>query len=231
MIDQPRAAGSLDLSDAIRARLAELRFLSGVDLPPELDLEAVRDTERAVGMHLPDEVLATFAARVPHLSDHHGFELGSVVAHTGTLRALGARGDYVGVGEDPDQARYWCVEKGRVFEETTLLVVEALASEAMPITLADLLDGVIRRLRAADPGAPAFDPGLAVTFAPRLVRPLPESAEGIRVRHKVFGEGFVLQELGTGPARKVKVCEGNWMKSTALSFSDSSIYEDAGSIT
>ncbi|HTM21012.1 MAG TPA: hypothetical protein VL172_10905, partial [Kofleriaceae bacterium] len=57
-------------------------------------------------------------------------------------------------------------------------------------------------LAARAAGLPPGDAGLRVRVQPSR----PESTlSGRRVRHKVFGEGRLLKEIGTGPDRKVQV--------------------------
>lgn len=204
-MDAVRQTGFLTLRPAVASILAELRLLERVDTAPELEVEAVRDVERGIGLTVPDEVLAIFASFVPRLSESRGFELGRVVAHTGVLRALGARGDLVAVGRERGSERFFCLEKGHTTAETGLLVFEAETREGTRKPLLDFLREELADLRRALPEAPRVDPSLGATFKPRLVRRLPEGSAGIRVRHKTFGEGFVLRELGTGPGRKVQV--------------------------
>ena len=198
-----RQAGELSVDEALRTRLAHLRFLQVVDALPELGVDAVRDAENAVGMRLPDALLAVFAAAIPWLKTEHGMTLPGVVGHTGAARSLGARGDLVAVARAG--MVFHCLEKGAPPEaELRLQRYDAADRSLSKTTLPAFLDAAIEAVRVQSL-VPEFDPALVSTFRPRLVRPLPESAPGRRVRHRTFGEGKVLQEIGKGENRKVKV--------------------------
>lgn len=202
----PRETGTLNVDPEVASLLAEIRLLERVDVVPELDVDRVRDAERGLGLTLPDDVLAVFAAAVPRLADRRGFDLAKIVGHTGVLRALGVRGDLVAVGESGRET-FFCVEKGRAEEEgrAMLVVWDAATREGERRRLVDWLRGEVAAIRSVRHGAPRVDAALGSTFRPRLVRRLPEGSSGQRVRHKTFGEGFVLREMGTGPNRKVQV--------------------------
>lgn len=206
MAGPSRVAGNLPVSDALRAVLCELRLVAGVDTLPELDVDRVRDVERGAGMALSDEVLAVFAARVPALETDREMTLAGVVGLTGAVRALGARGDLVAIGRDLGTRVFRCVEKGHEEADgVRLAVYDADERSLSHLDLLAFLRGEVARLRAERPQAAPWDPALAGTFVPRLTRRLPESAPGRRVRHKTFGEGKILREIGQGPNRKVQV--------------------------
>lgn len=187
----PRAPGELSLSPAVRAALAALRRRAGVRAPAELDLPRVREIETAFAIRLPDDLLAVFAAGVPELAAGCGMTLSGVVAHTGALRDAGAAGDLVGVGRDG--AEFLCISKRT--PGNPLVRWSPEGGGVRPFSLADWLT---ERAAGLDPGGEEL-----------LVRVMPSQPEstlaGRRVRHKQFGEGRALKEIGTGPDRKVQV--------------------------
>jgi hypothetical protein len=189
VIDQPRTTGALTVSRDIATALARLRGGAGVTARPELDLERVREVEAAFGSHLPDDVLAVFAADVPVLRDRHKMTIGSVVGHTGELREHRAPGDLIGVGQIARRTVV-CAQKNA----DGLVSYDLDDRSSEPFDLAGWLTGLAA-------GATGDD-----SYQPALVAAQPESTmSGRRVRHKVFGDGKLLSESGTGPNRKVKV--------------------------
>jgi hypothetical protein len=185
-----RAPGELIPSPAVCAALAALRRRAGVSTPAELELPRVREIETAFAVTLPDDLLAVYASRVPELHRDCGMSLGAVVAHTGALRDAGAPGDLVGVGRDG--RAFVCIAKRA---PGSPLVSWEPEEPQRPFSLLAFLE---RRAAGAPPG-PAE---LRVVVLPSQ----PESTlSGRRVRHKAFGEGRLLKEIGTGPDRKVQV--------------------------
>lgn len=183
MNDEPRATGDLAPSPRVARALSALRGDAG---PVDLDNDRVRKIEAAVGVRLPDDVLACFAAGV--LADRCAMTLGSVVGHTGALREAGARGDLIGVGR-VERDVILCVRK----PERTLVSFDVTDRSERDHDLAAWLEGM----------APGAD---APPLHARLVAFQPESTmAGRRVRHAKFGEGKALREIGTGPTRKVQV--------------------------
>lgn len=205
MIDKPRSPGELAVSESVRRSLAGLRQACAQSARPELELERVREVEAAVGMHLPDDLLAAYAARIPRLEERHRMSLGMVIGHTGALRDHRARGDLVGIGQAAQRV-YICLDKGApASRETRILLYDVDDKTADEVLLADWL---AQQLAAAGRPAPA---GELPEFAPRLVQPMPESSmSGRRVRHPKFGEGKALREIGDGPTRKVQVDFPGW---------------------
>jgi hypothetical protein len=64
------------------------------------------------------------------------------------------------------------------------------------------------RKQAASADAAAAAPA---EFRARLTVPMPESSmSGRRVRHKKFGDGKALREIGDGPTRKVQADFPGW---------------------
>jgi len=188
----PRAPGALPVSPAVRRALSGLRRRAGVHAPAELELPRVREIETAFAIRLPDDLLAVFACGVAELNSGCGMTLGGVVAHTGALRELGAPGDLVGVGRERP-GTFLCIAKRGVASPLVRWSVDGGGLE--PVVLADWLAA-----RAGDPPPGADE--LRVQILPSR----PESTlAGRRVRHKVFGDGRALREIGTGPDRKVQV--------------------------
>ncbi len=201
----PRLAGELVIGDSLRAALAHLRLIHGIDTVAELDLEDVRALERAVQHKLPDALLALLAAQLRPLELFYELELNKVMAVTGRVHALGGRGDLVAFAKDPADENYLCWVKGDPRDPLPLLRFDGATRASTSTTLGEVLDGWIATHRQLHPEAPDFESGLAATFHPRAVASLPGGSDGRPVMHKKFGEGRVLVETGDGPLRKVKV--------------------------
>lgn len=183
-----RAPRPLTIAPELARRLGATRRDRGIDAEPTVNLDRLQDLEAALGITFEDDVLALFAAHVPEL----GAELARVVGITGELRERGMRGDWIGLGV-LEPGLYLCLAKRRQLPgQSELFVVDVEARDQRSLSILDLLD---------ERGSTG-----SADFAPRLVRPTPESTRhGRRVRHKVFGEGRLLSEIGTGPERKCKV--------------------------
>lgn len=200
MPDEPRLEGPLDLPASTCDRLVALRRLCGVEGPADLDVDQVRLVEMALNLRLSAAVLGLIAARIAWPEGQWRFELARMIGDTGAAHAAGARGDLVAVGRSGDGARFVCEEKdatrpGRIW------LLGGTRGESERVNLDDWLDDQIRLL-GGDPSAPPTpDPA----FVPRIRRPPAEVPGGRRVRHATFGEGTVLQEVGEGPTRKLKV--------------------------
>ena len=187
MTRSPRA---LEISAELAAALAATRAAFDIVAEPQVNLDRLQDVEAALGVTFEDDVLALFAASVPAL----GASLAGVVGTTGDLRGHGLRGDLIGLGTlEPEL--FLCVKKRRqVAGHSELLEVDAVDGGHRVLTVLELIEERGRNGNAAG------------EFAPRLYRPAPESTTyGRRVRHKVFGEGSLLSENGTGPNRRCKV--------------------------
>lgn len=194
--EDPRTLGALAIGDELRRVLTELRRRQQVSAKAEVDADRLHGVETAVGYRFADDLLATYAAGVPLLSEEFHFTLDSVVAHTGALGAAGARGDLIGLGRRGDE--FLCLAKRDVSSgETNLLRRRPRQAEDEPIPLLFWLEDLLAGLPASD--------AEGAEFAPQIVRAPPAGSSGRRVRHPVFGEGRVYLEIGTGPERKVKV--------------------------
>jgi hypothetical protein len=195
LVGSSRQIGEIAVSDNVRGLLIGLRSATNTSAIPELELQQVVDIEMAFAIRFHDDLVATWAARIPVLKERHGLTAGAVVGHTGRLAALKVRGDYIGVGTTGG-GLVLAIEKGATLDQ--LVVLEAGSGVVERIGLADWLAKLLEELG----GASGQDP----EFRPRLFRPEPMSnAPGRRVRHAKFGDGKVLREIGEGPTRKVQV--------------------------
>ena len=198
-LDGPREAGELRPPPEVLALLSQLRAREGVESAADLDIDTVRDVERAAGLRFEDDLLAVFAATVPSIEQGLNMRLSMVVGHCGALREVGAPGNLIGVGRE-DDGRYLCVAmKRRDGSCTEILTYEPSKRTATSETLQQFLE----RHRDRTPRGTSSCAGQPLQ--PRLLdRPL-ESQKGVRVMHAKFGEGVVITETGSGPNRKVKV--------------------------
>ncbi len=200
-------AGDLAIDAALQDTLSELRARGGVSGRAEVDLDQLHAVEAAFAITFADDLLATFAAAVPALIERFRFELSMVVGHTGALQTRGARGDLVGVGHDKTADLFYCVEKSNA-TTTTLVVFNPDGKTMTRLPLAQWLAQRIDELPPPATTAGELTPKLG-ELTPKLVREMPGAPSGRRARHKKFGEGRVLREIGTGPQRKVQVAFPN----------------------
>jgi hypothetical protein len=187
-----RGPRPLVIEPELAAALAGCRAKYGADSDPRINLDRLQDVEAALAIHFEDDVLAVMAAGVERLAAR----LDAVVAITGDLKAKKIPGDYVGLGEI-EPGLYLCISKGRQSpgQSTVVLVDRDDGEKPRRFPVLDY----IRTQGGAEPGA-------ADDFQAVMYRPAPESTRyGRRVLHKVFGEGSLLSEQGTGPKRKCKV--------------------------
>lgn len=190
-----REIGDLAVSKPTRAILAGLREVAQVSAAPELELQKVVDVESAFAIRFHDDLVATWASKIPMLKERYGMTAGGVVGHTGGLRDLKVRGDYIGVARTGARTLL-AIEKGGAGDE--LVTLEGGEGVTGRSTLVDWLGARLNELG----GAVVDDSDLR----PRLFRPLPmKNAPGKMVRHAKFGDGKVLREIGDGPTRKVQV--------------------------
>lgn len=191
MLEQRRQPGPIPVDDEIARLLSGMRAAAGVTAAPELDIDLLRGVEAGIGMRFGDDLLAAFASGVPALVEALEMRVGLVLGHTGELARRRARGDLVGFGAA--KGVFYCIEKREVPRaRTEVIEYDAENRAERRVDLRAWL-----RERGAEPAAQPFVPALAAR--------MPESYQGRRVRHKVFGEGKLLSESGTGPTRKVKV--------------------------
>jgi hypothetical protein len=194
--DVKRTMGPITASARVAAILGQMRTAHAVTSPPTLDVDRLIDVELAVNHRFADDMLAVFASGIPLLQQEYDLRLAQVVGHTGTLRALGIRGDRIGVGATGGGV-FYCVEKcSRARTEAVLIELDSERGSSVEHDLAQWLAS----------RAPGFvEPQPVTQFAPQLTRkPLESSRSGRKVRHQLFGEGLVLSETGTGPDRTVK---------------------------
>ncbi len=98
--DSPRY---LHLSSSLRSALLLYRLRHDIVSEPVLDREALRRTERTLGLCLPDNVLAAFAATGRRLTE-------ILHCHEQALRWSDFPERYVAFASDPleDETGYWC---------------------------------------------------------------------------------------------------------------------------
>jgi hypothetical protein len=193
--DRPRVMGEFAISDSLRQALARLRQAENVLALPSVDADQLHAVEVAVSYRFANDLLAVYAAKLPLLSSRHQWELDRVVAHTGKLATLKARGDFVGLGVDDGHALALSLRAPEV--DTTILYrvdLETGSGERW-----QSLESFIVTLAAAAPESPTLD------FRPLLERAPPGGSSGKRVRHPTFGEGRVFLEIGSGAEKKLKV--------------------------
>jgi hypothetical protein len=205
----PRRTEDLEISEELATLLGSLRAAWGVTAPAELDVDRVRDVEAATGTRLPDQVLALIAADLGFLRDDLSVGLGEILAHSARARESRARGDLVVFGADPD---------GHVFHG---FVIGAADDQIAVFDNGDrslTSSGVLAWL-ADQAAAWEIEPVSAPPLVARLVRAAQPLPEGRRVRHKKWGIGRVLTEVGSGPNRKIKAAFPNLgIKAVAASF-------------
>jgi hypothetical protein len=193
-----RSPRTLEVATELSDVLHEFRSRGGADEECELNLDRLQDVEAAVGVEFQDDILALVAVRSSYLREKLGVDLARVVAHTGELRERGQRGDVVGIGRI-DDTTFLCVEKREQSSASTeLFLLDCRGGSRVGVALLAWLSSHVEELPSAG-SSPAKD-------VARLVRPEAEStAAGVRVHHKIFGNGRALSERGTGDTRKVTV--------------------------
>jgi hypothetical protein len=128
-----------------------------------LEIALVEQVERALRCELPDEVLACFANGDDTLPEW-GFTLDLVADHTAWARQLGCRSDWIAVGQDPDGATLYCIERrGDRRRAVGLIKVETEASgETQRCDLGDWLT----EQAGLDPGPRHQDASVQLVFWP-----------------------------------------------------------------
>jgi len=174
----------------LAAQLSGLRASAGVTALAEVDLDALFGVEVAVGFRFADDILATFASRVPALEEA-GMTVAGVVGHCGQLRDLGARGDLIGVAATDGQM--WAIDKRHATSASTLLVPVTRSRVGAAVELAHFVREVAGEAQAVEHND---------VFSLHRKPPMAE-AGGRRVRHGKFGLGTAFSESGLGPKRVV----------------------------
>ena len=180
-----RGPRDVEVAGELGAALAGVRAKHELDGANEVNLDRLQDVEAALGVEFTDTELALFAAG---LGEVVGLDLAKVIGLTGTIQAMGFPGDLIGLA-DLGGKTYLAMRRGA---DQRFLLLDGFRREQRAVQIAEFLG----RFGEATGGTLKF----------RLVRPAPESTRsGRRVHHKVFGEGWLLSETGSGPTRKVKV--------------------------
>ena len=188
---QPRP---LETTTHLREILCALRSSQGARGDGEIDLDTLHDVESAFAFTFSDDILCVFAARIVEFEKQFSMTLDKVVGHTGALLEQKAPGDLIGIGQR-GRTQYLCVSKRRTSGDTAIIEADVFDNKFIEIPLMEWL--------ASQPSDPSADTPTS-EFRPRIVKALPTTGGGRRVRHAKFGEGAVLREVGTGPTRKVQ---------------------------
>jgi hypothetical protein len=194
-LEQPRGPHDIDIGPRLRVVLGRLRAAGQVTGSPEIQVDRLREVEGAVGIRFNADLLAVFAAAIPIIERDHEMKLSAVIPHTGSLREARARGDLIGVGRLSPRV-FLCVEMGVASDDTTLIEYDVDDKTLDRHELVEWLEALCARVEADE-----VEPD---ELSPRVIHSMPESYVGRRVRHKLFGEGKVLTEIGDGPNKKVK---------------------------
>ncbi len=223
-----RREGALDVDDALRSILAELRTLdarrrrTGVagraPTPPlELDADLVADVEQAMKTHLPVEALAVLATHVGYLEHDWGMTLARIAEHTDRACDAGCPRGLVALARHWDGRVFVCVRRRHESHgEAQVLIVDTVERSQAPqplwLWLREQVDALLDELALSEGEiADVVSAGKRASqdcsaFVPMLVHRAAERIEHLRrVRHKIFGEGTVLRELDTGDHRKLEV--------------------------
>lgn len=191
----PRDEGPVPIADDFARVLANIRRHRGLTAPPELDLKSVREMEAAFVGPLPDELLAVWAAL--------GRSLGSIDELTRTVGEF-----YRGM-----EMRDWRRDSG--FRHVAFDEYNEEGPLVTPLDGSGRIEWWFLRKASGSPpafvvegerpfvsycrwkwGAAGLDLDAAVEpIAPRLVLAAAKMKTERRVRHAVFGEGRVLEEL------------------------------------
>jgi hypothetical protein len=225
-----RTPGPIAAPEALLTTLAEYRqlhlaladsepghpWLAALELPCELEIDAVARQEEALGASFSDLVLAVLAARVPHLEDAFelALELGPLAAEA---RAQRCPVDLLAIARAGET--FYCVpRREHAWATTTITPWHPEDGTSTPRPLQRWLkEGPIddlwqhlAELQAIDPGAdeplpPQARPDAASPFGPRLVLAHGVGTAVGQGEHRKFGVGRVLRAIGEGDARKLDI--------------------------
>lgn len=225
-----RTPGPITAPEPLLSALAEYRqlhlaladsepghaWLAALELPCELEIDAVARQEEALGATFSDLLLAVLAARVPHLEDawELSLELGPLAADA---RDQGCPAELLAIARTGEI--FHCVPRREHPWATTAITPwhpEDGTGPAKPMQKW-LRDGpfddlwqLLLELQAIDPAAdeplpPQARPDAAHVFAPRLVLRHGAVLSIVQVEHAKFGVGRVLRSIGDGDARKLDI--------------------------
>lgn len=225
-----RTPGPIAAPEALLTTLAEYRqlhlaladsepghaWLAALELPCELEIDAVARQEEALGASFSDLLLAVLAARVPHLEDAFelALELGPLAAEARAQRCPAELLAIARAGET-----FYCVPRREHAWATTAITPwhpEDGTSTPRPLQRwlkegpIDDLWQLLAELDAIDPNAdeplpPQARPDATSPFAPRLVVVHGAVTSVVQVEHSKFGVGRVLRAIGEGDARKLDI--------------------------
>lgn len=192
-------------------------WLTVLEQPTELELDAVAALEQALGAGFSDAMLATFASRVPHLEDQLEVQVAGLAALAEEARAVGCPAELLAFGRQADL--FWCVPRREHAWTTTAVTpwhpldgagaAQPLARWLREVALADLRD-LLTELDAIDPSHDELPVDAQIEWArvhtPTLVLSRAAVvAAAPRVQHGKFGVGRVLRSTGDGDARKLEI--------------------------
>ena len=226
-----RTPGPIAAAEPLLATLGEYRqlhfavteadaahpWLQAIELPTELELEAVEALERSLAAGFSDVLLAVYAGRVPHLEDAFEMQLATLPELSEEAWAVGCPADMLAVARQAD--RFYCVPRREHPWAATVVTSwhpldGAGAPRALPrwlrdVPMVDLWD-VLHELQALEAGQD--EPPVAARVeagVPLTLRLVPRRSAVLqaapRVQHPKFGVGRVLRATGGGPERKLEI--------------------------
>jgi hypothetical protein len=104
-------ARKLEVREAVRQRLVQLRLFCKVSRPPELEAQAVAEVEKALKCILPDEVLAALANGDDYLYDEAGLDVTKLCEYSQEARESRCPKDLVPIGRDADGHELFCISR------------------------------------------------------------------------------------------------------------------------
>jgi len=190
-----RRTGPFAITPDLRRVLAQARHARGIVTPPELLLDSVQDVERALGGAIPDPLLAVCAAT--------GRSLGTLVDLT---RMVGAYYDanrtrdwkrttgfaHVAFDGDYSDEGPLCTPLGGSAEIVWWFLRKG--SGSLPTFVVEGEAPFVSYVRWKY-GIAGDAPEAGGELYPRLVVPAPVAKPERRVRHAVFGDGRVVEEI------------------------------------
>ncbi|MBA3548712.1 MAG: hypothetical protein H0T76_19675 [Nannocystis sp.] len=192
-------------------------WLKAIELPTELELEAVEALEQSLSASFSDALLAVYASRVPHLEDAFEMQLEGLTQLGEEAWAVGCPADMLAVARQADL--FFCVPRREHPWAVTMVIAwhpldGAGAPRPLPrwlrdVPMADLWE-VLHELQAVDAGQdeppPAARVEVGVPLTPRLVPHRSTVLQAApRVQHPKFGVGRVLRATGGGSDRKLEI--------------------------
>jgi hypothetical protein len=192
-------------------------WLTVLEQPTELELDAVVALEATLDAGFSDVVLAMFASHVPHLEEQFEMQLAGLAALAEEARAVGCPAELLAIARQADL--FLCVPRHEHPWATTAITpwhpldgagtALPLARWLKDVAIDDLRD-LLTELDAIDPAYDELPPDAGLEWArvhtPMLVLSRTAVvAAAPRVQHSKFGVGRVLRSTGGGDARKLEI--------------------------